>query len=224
MRSLIVALLVVPALALGADKEAAGTGSANPMADWVPPKVKSEAKDKKEITTLLNGFDTAARTGDVDAAAVLVDFPVTMMTDDSKGQGMADSWDRERWTEAMKPTFGGAMKDTKVTHKPNIFLLSDSLAVVDDVATMTQGGKTITSRSSMFVLRKDGVWRVKAMAEGGWGDMMGQAQGSATAPQEPSRQGTDTAGGAPPSTGSTGTGTGAGTGTGSQSPPEKTTK
>ena len=35
------------------------------------------------------------------------------------------------------------MKDMKVTHKPNVFLLSDSLASVDDVCTMTHGGKTI---------------------------------------------------------------------------------
>lgn len=179
MSRMLVALCLVPALALGAERSAGTPGE--PMAGWVPPKVKAEAKDRQEIEGVIRAMDAAARTGDVDAAAALVDFPVTMMTDDSKGQGMADSWDRERWVKEMQPIFGQPMKDVKVTHKPNVFLLSDSLASVDDVATMTQGGKKITSRNSMFLVRVDGKWRVKAMAEGGWGDIMGKKAGEGTA-------------------------------------------
>jgi stress response protein SCP2 len=63
------------------------------------------------------------------------------------------------------------MKDAKVVHKPTIFLLTDSLASVTDVYTVTQGGKTITARSAMLLVRRDGKWRAKAMAEGGWGDL-----------------------------------------------------
>jgi uncharacterized protein (TIGR02246 family) len=225
MRTLLVALLVMPSLALGAEK-GAGT-SEDPMAGWVPPKVKAEAKDKQEIQALFKGMETAARTGDLDAAAALVDFPVMMMTDDSRGDAMGSAWSRERWTEAMKPFYGKPMKDMKVTHKPNIFLLSDSLAVVTDVATMAQGGKSITSRNSMFLIRKDGAWRVKAMAEGGWGDMMSQArEGSASAPQEPASQGTGNAAGAQgPASQGTGSAAGAppateGSGSGAKAPPE----
>ncbi len=179
MKRLLLAMLLVPALAAGAEQEAAAK-AADPMAGWVPPKVKAEAKDKQEIQTLFRGMETAAKTGDLDAAAALVDFPVTMMTDDSKGEASGDAWTREKWTEVMKPFYEKPAKDMKVTHKPTIFLLSDSLASVDDVCTMTQGGKTMTSRNSMFVIRKDGKWRVKAMAEGGWGDMMAaSAQGTA---------------------------------------------
>jgi hypothetical protein len=186
---MLVALCLVPAIAIGAEQS--GGTAENPMAGWVPPKVKSESKDKQEIQGVLRAMDAAARTGDIDAAAALVDFPVTMMTDDSKGQGMSDAWDREKWVEQMRPLYGQAMKDMKITHKPNVFLLSDSLASVDDVATMTQGGKTITSRSSMLLVRVDGKWRVKAMAEGGWGDLMGKAgQGAASAGQGTPSQGT----------------------------------
>ena len=168
------------------------------MAGWVPPKVKNEAKDKQEIQALFRSMEAAARTGDLDAAAALVDFPVTMMTDDSKGEATGDAWTREQWTEVMKPFYGKPMKDMKVTHKPTIFLLSDSLASVDDVCTMTQGGKTMTSRNSMFVIRRDGKWRVKAMAEGGWGDMMAAApQGTAGGAQEPASGATSTGSAAP---------------------------
>ena len=108
------------------------------------------------------------------------------------------------------------MKDMKVTHKPNVFLLSDSLATVDDVATMTQGGKSITSRNSMVLLRKDGKWRVKSMAEGGWGDMMNQPQhGTASSgSQGPASEGTgSSAGEQSPAQG---------TGSGAQTPPVQT--
>ncbi len=210
MRRLLIALLVVPSLTLGAEK--AAETSADPMAGWVPPKVKSEAKDKQEIQALLRSMDAAGRTGDLDAAVALIDFPVMMMTDDSKGEAMGDAWDRERWTEMMKPFYAKPMKDMKVTHKPNIFLLSDSLAAVDDVCTMTQGGKTLTTRNSMVLIRTDGKWRVKSMAEGGWGDKMNQSQqGTASGAQGPGSQGT-------------GSSAGEQTPTPQQTPQERTTK
>jgi hypothetical protein len=222
--------LVVPAIAVGAEPSAGASGDA--MAGWVPPRVKAEAKDKQEIQAVIRAMDSAARTGDLDAAAALVDFPVTMMTDNSKGEGMGDAWDRERWVEQMRPLYGQGMKDMKITHKPTVFLLSDSLASVGDVATMTQGGKTITSRSSMFLVRRDGKWRVKAMAEGGWGDLMAEkGQGAASAGQGSPSQGTGT-GASEPSPGQ-GTGTGSGAlppahepspGGAAGSSPERTTK
>jgi uncharacterized protein (TIGR02246 family) len=192
------AMLLVPSLALASHHDAAeksaaksAEASGDPMAGWVPPKVKNEAKDKQEILALFRGMDAAMRTGDLEGAAALVDFPVTMITDDSKGQAMGDAWTKEQWMEVMRPFYEKPMKDMKVTHKPSIFLLSDSLASVDDVVTMTHGGKTMTSRSSSLFIRRDGKWRVKAMAEGGWGDMMG-AEGTASGA---SGAGTGSAGG-----------------------------
>jgi uncharacterized protein (TIGR02246 family) len=205
MNRVLLAMLLVPTLALAQDKPAAP--AEDPMAGWKPTKVKNEAKDRKEIAGIFRAMESAARKGDLDAAAALVDFPVMMMTDDSKGQAMGDAWTREQWAEVMKPFYEKPMKDMKVTHKPNIFLLSDSLASVDDVSTMTMGGKSVTSRSSMLLVRKDGEWRVKAMAEGGWGDMMAQApQGSASGASG-AAPGTGRGSGAPTGSGTGGTGT-----------------
>jgi uncharacterized protein (TIGR02246 family) len=175
MKTPLLLLALVPTLALPQQKDAAAP-SGDPMAGWSPPKVKSEAKDKQEIQALLQAMDAAGKKGDLDAAAALVDFPVTMITDDSKGQGSGVAWSREQWAQVMKPFYEQPMKDAKVTHKPTVFLVSDSLASVDDVVTMVQGGKTITTRTSMFLVRVDGKWRAKVMAEGGWGDMMAQGQ------------------------------------------------
>jgi uncharacterized protein (TIGR02246 family) len=179
---LVLAMLLVPSLALAAEEKPAA-GSGDPMAGWTPPKVKNEAKDKQEIQALFKAMEAASRTGDLDAGAALIDFPVTMITDDKKGQASGDAWSREQWTQVMKPFYDKPMKDAKVTHKPTIFLLTDSLASVTDVYTMTQGGKSITARTAMLLARTDGKWRVKAMVEGGWGDAMAQGQGGASGGQ-----------------------------------------
>jgi uncharacterized protein (TIGR02246 family) len=182
MKTLLLVLALAPSLALAAEEKSAAS-SGDPMAGWVPPKVKHEAKDKQEIQALFKAMEAASRTGDLDAAAALVDFPVTMITDDSKGQASGDAWSREQWTQVMKPFYDKPMKDVKVTHKPTIFLMSDSLASVSDVCTMTQGGKSMTTRNSLLVVRRDGKWRVKAMAEGGWGDVMGAAPSASSGPE-----------------------------------------
>ena len=172
------------------------------MASWTPPKLANAEKDKKEIQALFQSMDAAMKRGDVDAAAALVDFPVLMATDDKKGDGMAETWTRERWVEVMKPFYEKPRTDMKVTHKPTIFVMSDSLASVDDVATVKTGEKTMTMRNSTLVIRRDGKWLVKAMAEPGWGDMPQVQSAAGGAPGTPSQ----------------------GTGSGAQQPPPETTK
>jgi hypothetical protein len=163
------AALVLPALpALAADQPA---GGGQPSAAWAPPKVKNEARDRKEIAALWDAFDEADRKGEAGAAAALIDFPVLMVTDDPKGQAVAQSWSREQWLQVMAP-FYKADPSRKVKHKPQVFLVSDSLASVDDVVTAPMNGKPVTMRNTTLLVRKDGKWLVKVMTEGGWGDMM----------------------------------------------------
>jgi uncharacterized protein (TIGR02246 family) len=202
MKRLLVAMLLVPApLTLAAEqkeaavpKEKAAAPADDPMAGWVPPKLTNPARTKKEIQALFQAMEAASKRGDIEAAAALVDFPVLMATDSSKGDGMAEAWTREEWIEVMEPFYGKPMPDMKVTHKLDIFLLSDSLASVDDVATVKMGPKTMTMRNTTLAIRRDGKWLVKAMAEGGWGDMMEQMQGTAGGAQGPASEGTGSAG------------------------------
>lgn len=160
----------------------------DPMAGWVPRKVTREQQDKKEILAVCKAMHAAAQSGDLDAAVALVDFPVLMVTDDSKGEATSDSWTREKWMEVMAP-FYKPMPGVKVTEKPTIFVLTDSLASLDNQWTMTAGNKKTTGRSSMILVRKAGEWRVKSMVEGGWGDMMKEKPAAASLPAEPSGTG-----------------------------------
>ncbi|HSD22510.1 MAG TPA: hypothetical protein VLC54_20840 [Anaeromyxobacter sp.] len=149
-------------------------GASDPMAGWTPPKKLTPAQDKKarqEILALFKKMEQAAQKGELDSAVALVDFPVLMVTDTKAGDAVGGPWTEEMWRKVMTPFYEHPMKDMRVTHNPKVFLVTEALASVDDDWTMTVGKKKTTGRSSNLLVRKGGEWKVKAMVEGGWGDM-----------------------------------------------------
>lgn len=177
--SLIVSSVVLAGSALAAEPKQPAASTADPMAAWRPPRVVNEARDRQEILALFQKMEQAGKQADLDAAAALVDFPVLMVTDDSKGEAYGEPWTREQWIQAMRPFYEKPM-DMQIQHKPTISVLTDSLATVVDRATFTMGGKTITTRSSTLLVRKGGQWKIKALVEGGWGDAMNAMQTAGT--------------------------------------------
>ncbi|MFT3912813.1 MAG: DUF4440 domain-containing protein [Anaeromyxobacteraceae bacterium] len=162
--------LVLAFPALAEDKPAAG--GADPMAGWKPPVVKNEKKDRQEIEAMLKKMETASQKADLEGAAALVDFPVLMVTDDSKGEGGGDVWSREQWTKVMKPFYAQpSPPDAMKPGKRTIVLISDSLAIVGSGWTMKMGPKAVSGTSGLVLVRKGGEWKAKGMIEGGWGDM-----------------------------------------------------
>jgi len=166
-RCTVVLALLTSSAALAAEPDA---GKQDPLAGWAPPKVKAEAKDKKEIKAVFQRMEAAGKKGDLDGAAAVIDFPVLMVTDDKKGEAAGETWTREQWVQVMKPFYAKPMDGT-LKHKPAVFLVTDSLATANVEWTMTAGGKTTTGRNSVILIRKGGEWKVKAMMEGGWGDL-----------------------------------------------------
>ena len=184
---LLVTLFAFAPSGLAAD--ATTRSASDPMAGWVPRKVTRELQDRKEIAALFATMHQAGQDGDVNAAAALVDFPVLMVTDDSRGEAKTDSWNKEKWMEVMGP-FYRPKPGVKMSYRPTIFLLTDSLASVTNQWTMTVGQKRTTGRSATLLVRTNGQWRIKSMAEGGWGDMMEGKPATAAQPAEPSGTGT----------------------------------
>jgi hypothetical protein len=172
--------LALPALA--EDKPAGG----DPMASWSPPTIKNEKKDRQEIEAVLKAMEAASLKGDLDAAVKHVDFPVLMVTDDQKGEAQGGPWSKEQWVEMMKPMYAKPMPaDAMKPGKREITLLSDSLALVSSAWTMKMGPKSVSGKSGMIMIRKDGQWMTKAMVEGGWGNMpmpQGATAPTSTAP------------------------------------------
>ncbi len=214
--ALAVTLLAFVAPAFAHQETSAAGENKDPMAGWVPRKVTREAADKKEISALFKSMEAAEKKGDLEAAAALVDFPVLMVTDDSKGEAMGEAWTREKWMQVMAPFYQHPKPDMKVTHKPTIYVITDSLATAQDEWTMTMGAKKLSARDSTLLVRRNGKWLVKSMTEGGWGDMMAEQPATASQPAAPSGTGSMGSGeqGAHPS------GTGAGESTGTSTPAE----
>lgn len=180
--------LLLPVAALGQATTSPPSSGAqpgsDPMAGWTPRKVTpaQEKQGSQQIHQLFKKMEHAGMKGDLDAAVALVDFPVLMLTDTKAGEAVGAPYTEEQWRQEMGPFYQNPPKDMRMTHSPKIFFISEVLASVDDSWTMTMGKKKTAGRSGLLVIRKGGEWKVKAMVEGGWGDMGGGAAASDTKP------------------------------------------
>jgi hypothetical protein len=134
-------------------------------------KPTNEKQTKKEVEDFFKKMEEAMAKGDMDAATNAVDFPIYMVTDDQKGVPEAKEFTREQYVAMMKPFHDSMPKDMKVTHKPTITVLSDSLVNVVDDFTMTMGKQKMSGKNAGLLVKTDGQWKWKSMVEAGWGGM-----------------------------------------------------
>lgn len=179
---LAVAVMAVGTVAFAQAKPAAPQAQANKgaaMNGWTPSRVTKE--DKKGIDAMWKAFGQAMMSKDLDKAADLVDFPVLMVTDDAQGKVTATSWDRATWIANMKRSMEGmpAPADGKMpAHKMHYEFITNGIAVTTTTTRMAMGKRHVPVKSTSLVINKDGKWRVKTMAEGGWGNQMAATGGS----------------------------------------------
>ncbi|MFL5359237.1 hypothetical protein [Archangium sp.] len=168
------------------EQQPAGQAPAMDMSKMGPEarKPTNEAKTKKEVQDFFKKMEDMHKTATVEDMAAAVDFPVYMATDDLKGVPEAREFSREEYVAMMKPAFEHMPKDMKMTHKPTITVLSDSLVSVTDEVTTTMGKQKMTSRNGGLLVKRDGQWKWKAMVEAGWGGM--QPPGANSGSQMPS--------------------------------------
>lgn len=160
-------LLAAPAFA-GDPSANSGAMDMSKMGPWTR-KPTNEAQTKKEIAEFIKAGDEQAKKGDFAAALKQVHFPIYMMTDDAKGTIMAEPWSQAQYTEMMKPFWENMPKDSKITHKPTIVVLSDNMATLTDDFTMTMGKQTMSGRNAGVLVKVGNEWKWKVMAEAGWG-------------------------------------------------------
>lgn len=136
-----------------------------------PMSRKVTKEDKKGVTETYKAWDEAWKKGDVNALADLVEFPLIMMSDNSKGE--------EKHFEASREQFVGMMqgmvnmpKDLKMTDKHTPTFISDSLVVAVGNMTMTMGKVKGSWHGFDVLTLKDGKWKFRQICEAGWGDMV----------------------------------------------------
>ncbi len=183
-------VVVAAALALCSGPALADEAAAPPAAPAGQPdmskmgpgsrKPTNEKATKKEVAGYFKQMHALEKANDQDGMLALIDFPVYMATDDSKGVPSSEAWDKDRYLATMKPFWDHMPKDAKVTDKLTTTVISDSLVdVVDDFA-MTIGKHKMAGRNQTLLVKRDGKWKAKVMVEAGWGDMH-QAQPAASA-------------------------------------------
>src|SRR5262249_11698191 len=121
-------------------------------------KPTNEAATKKEIAAFFKDMDELEKKMDLSAFLSHIDFPVFMLTDDTKGVPKAEAWSQEQYAAMMKPMMENMPKDVKVTHKPTVTVLSDSLVNVTDDFTMTMGKQKMSGRNMSVLVKRDGKW------------------------------------------------------------------
>jgi acyl-CoA-binding protein len=163
-------LSLVSGLALADSTAPAGAPDMSKMGPWTR-KPTNEKQTKKEIEAFFKQAEAMEKKGDQPGMLAAIDFPVYMVTDDSKGVPTAEEWNQEKYVAVMKPFWENMPKDSKTTHKWSITVLSDSLAYAGDDFTMSGGGHKMSGRNMSLLFKRDGQWKWKSMAEAGWGSM-----------------------------------------------------
>jgi hypothetical protein len=177
-----------------------------PGMDWskmgpASRKSKNEAAVKKEIQAFIAEEDKLFAAKNWEGMLDRIDYPVMMITDDSKGVPSSRAATRDQYKAEMAPFWEHAPADMKTTHKPTVSVLSDSLAVVVDDVTMTMGKTKVSGRNTSTLVKMGGAWKVKTMAEAGWGDMAGGPPAAAPEPAAPAPAPAKTAPPPPPGAG-----------------------
>jgi len=163
------------------DKAAAPAGGPDmmKMGPWSRPVGKP---DTKGVDELYKAMDEAWKKGDMNAVADNTDFPVIMMSDDSKGTEKHFEATREQFLAMMAPMAGGMPKDVKMTAKHKTTFFSDTLALWDADVSMSMGKMKHKFHSACIVTKVGDKWKVKQMLEAGWGDMPPPAAPKAAMP------------------------------------------
>jgi hypothetical protein len=146
--------------------------------------IKQEKLVKKELAALFKAEEAAMKKADLEASWALVDYPVLMVSDDAKGQASGAMMTRDEYIAAMKPFMETPPpKGFKMSAKRDVTVITDSMAVVISKITMKMGKKKASYKNAALLIKKDGKWLYKLMAEGGWGDAMTAPPADAPAPE-----------------------------------------
>lgn len=133
--------------------------------------IKQEKLIRKEIADFLKTEEELVNKRDLQGSMSHIDFPVWMATDNSMGVGTGTPLSRDDYLATMRPFYEQPQpKGMKLNFKHNVTPLTDSLANVVTDVTVLQGNKKTAYKSNALLIKKEGKWFYKMMAEGGWGE------------------------------------------------------
>jgi SnoaL-like domain len=131
-------------------------------------------QDTADLLAWFAEYDALAARGDVEAMADTALFPITVITNDSDGNGVTQVWDRAAFVQAMTAAMEGELADLKMENRRRPTFLNRDIAVVVTDSTVTAGGRIQHLRYADVMVKSEGSWRFTSMIQAGWGDMLKQ--------------------------------------------------
>ena len=131
-------------------------------------------QDEADLLAWFAEYDALASRNDVEAMADTALFPITVITNDSAGNGVAQVWDRATFVQSMKAAMAGELADVTMENRRQPTFLYKDLAVVVTDSTVTIGDRVQHLRYADVMVKSAGSWKFASMIQGGWGDMLRQ--------------------------------------------------
>lgn len=131
-------------------------------------------QDTADLMAWFAEYDALAARNEVEAMADVALFPITVVTNDSTGNGVTQVWDRAAFVQAMTAAMEGELSDLTMENRREPTFLNRDVAVVVTDSTVTAGGRVQHLRYADVMVKRDGSWRFTSMIQAGWGDMLKQ--------------------------------------------------
>lgn len=131
---------------------------------------QATAEQTRELLDWFDRYDAYARDLDTAAMADMGRFPLTVTTNDSRGECVTQQWDRDTFVQSMSM----AATSAAISNLRHPAFLNADLAVVVTDSTVTTDGQTLHMRYADVMAKVAGEWRFTAMIQAGWGDLLNQ--------------------------------------------------
>jgi hypothetical protein len=145
----------------------------------IQPTFTPDKEDVKSLTAWFEKYQSHVLKNELDEMAAMAIFPLIVVTDDSNGNCVSQSWDVATFKQVMDLAAQGVdLSTVTIENNRNPIFLSKNLAIVISDAITTIAGQPQQSRYADIMVKQDGAWKYKSMIQSGWGDMLKQYFGA----------------------------------------------
>ena len=126
--------------------------------------------DIKDVETWFERYDTLVKTNNAEEMIKEAHLPITVITDDSNGNCVAQQWDMD----AFRASIEGNVSDptTSIKNERQFHFLNPNLVIAITESTVATGDAIQRMKYADVLVKQDGVWKFKCMIQTGWGDML----------------------------------------------------
>lgn len=125
-----------------------------------------------EITTWFAEYDEFTKNFQFEHMADRGIFPMYVITDTSKGDGVTQTWTREDFIQSMKSSMENTPEDIAYNTTRKLYMINANIAIVLTAWRPHKDSDTGILKYADILLKQDGEWRFQTMIQDGWGDFL----------------------------------------------------